>query len=201
MFMGLVEAIGNAHLGDSISVNGTCLIIKSFNATTFVVDLAPETLRRTNLSPLTAGSKVVNLERAVAGEVEGHVDSVVDVIKTEMDGESMRMRVKPKGEGSKEIIGYIIEKGFVAVNGASLTVTRMGGGGEGDKEKEGETEGEGWFGVMLAVYTQEKIVTSVKGKQIEGHLVGGAVNKVVDTGMKKVVEKKLKEAGIGNYVG
>ncbi|KAF8456063.1 riboflavin synthase-like protein [Kalaharituber pfeilii] len=248
MFTGIVEAIGtvtslsqspttletvltistpppspiltDAHLGDSISVNGTCLTIKSFTATTFVVGLAPETLRRTNLSSLTAGSKV-NLERAIAGEVrfgghyvQGHVDCVAEVIKTEMEGESKRMRFRPKGEGSKGIMRYIVEKGFVAVDGVSLTVTEVGGGGEGDQEREGEGEGEGWFGVMLVAYTQEKIVTSKKEvgetvnvevdmvgklveKQIQAHFTGGAVNKVIEAIVENVVERKLKEAGIG----
>jgi riboflavin synthase len=58
------DILGDAHLGDSISVNGTCLTITEFDKGAFKVGVAPETLRRTNLGQLEKGSRV-NLERAV----------------------------------------------------------------------------------------------------------------------------------------
>jgi len=91
----------------------------------------------------------------------------------EMDGESRRMRFTPKGVGSEGIMRYIVEKGFVCVDGASLTVTKV----------DGEGEGGSWFEVMLVAYTQEKIVTAKKG-------VGETVNVEVDL-MGKLVEVRL----------
>lgn len=85
------------------------------------------------------------------------------------------MRFAPRGEGSNGVMRYIVEKGFVCVDGASLTVTKVGGTEGG--------EGEGWFEVMLVAYTQEKIVTAMK-------LVGGTVNVEVDL-MGKLVEVSL----------
>ncbi|KAF8457822.1 riboflavin synthase-like protein [Terfezia claveryi] len=238
MFTGIVEAIGtvesitptpdegtvlvihspplaspiltDVHLGDSISVNGACLTVTTFDAKNFTVSLAPETLRRTNLGLLITGSPV-NLERAVGGGVrfgghyvQGHVDCVAQVVKAEMDGESRRMRFAPKGLGSEGVMKYIVEKGFVCVDGASLTVTKVGGEGK---------EGEGWFEVMLVAYTQDKIVTARKGvgetvnvevdlmgklveKQITVHLEVGAANKAIEAMIERVVERKLKEAGV-----
>ena len=166
------------QLGDSISVNGTCLTVTKFDGEetlagsgTFTVGLAPETLRRTNLGQLVVGSQV-NLERAMGGGggtdggparfgghyVQGHVDCVAEVLCVQMDGDSRRMRFAPKGYGSHGLLRYIVEKGFVCVDGASLTVTAVGGGDSGHA-----TGGyEGWFEVMLVAYTQEKIVTAKK---------------------------------------
>jgi len=96
----------------------------------------------------------------------------------EIDGESRRMRFAPKGVGSEGIMKYIVEKGFVCIDGASLTVTNVGGE---------DKEGQGWFEVMLVAYTQEKIVTARKG-------VGETVNMEVDL-MGKLVEVSLSVPG------
>lgn len=140
-------------------------------------------MRRTNFGLLSAGSPV-NLERAVGSGVrfgghyvQGHVDCVADVILAEMDGESRRMRFAPKGEGSNGILRYIVEKGFICVDGASLTVTNVGGVGDGHTE--------GWFEVMLVAYTQQKIVTAKKA-------VGETVNVEVDP-MGKLVEVSVND--------
>ena len=110
--------------GGSIAVNGVCLTITSFNTNSCSVDIMPETLRQTNLGLLSAGDRV-NLEMplALGGQlgghlVQGHVDATGRVASVTGDGEAMLIRF----EAPPEVMRYIVEKGFVAVDGVSLTV-------------------------------------------------------------------------------
>jgi len=110
--------------GGSIAVNGVCLTITSFNTNSFSVDIMPETLRQTNLGLLSTGDRV-NLEMplALGGQlgghlVQGHVDATGRVASVTGDGEAMLIRF----EVPPEVMRYIVEKGFVAVDGVSLTV-------------------------------------------------------------------------------
>ncbi|MEK7873942.1 MAG: riboflavin synthase [Chloroflexota bacterium] len=116
---------GGAHLGDSIAVNGACLTIAALGKATFAVDVVPETLRRTNLGAARPGDPV-NLERALAygGRVGGHL------LQGHVDGAARVLRVTPEGPNSfimsirapRKLTRYIVEKGFIAVDGVSLTV-------------------------------------------------------------------------------
>ena len=143
MFTGIVEETGRlvskktpvytiegsvtlqgAKLGDSIAVNGVCLTVTSLNGKRFTVDVSPETERRTNLVQLAPGSRV-NLERPLAyggrlgGHlVEGHVDGVGKLASVKKERESHILGFK----APKNIARYIVEKGFIAVDGISLTV-------------------------------------------------------------------------------
>ena len=147
MFTGIVEEVGivskitnngmtvkalrvlsDVKLGDSIAVNGTCLTTVSFSNSEFSVDLSPETMRRTSLSQLTEGSRV-NLERALSASdrigghiVQGHVDATGRITSIKPDGDSIIFRVRVP----KRLDKYIVEKGFVAVDGISLTVVKRG---------------------------------------------------------------------------
>ena len=147
MFTGIVEEVGivskitnngmtvkalrilsDVKLGDSIAVNGTCLTAVSFSNSEFSVDLSPETMRRTSLSQLTEGSRV-NLERAISASdrmgghiVQGHVDATGRITSIKPDGDSIIFRVRIP----KRLDKYIVEKGFVAVDGISLTVVKRG---------------------------------------------------------------------------
>ena len=147
MFTGIVEEVGivskitnngmtvkalrvlsDVKLGDSIAVNGTCLTAVSFSDSEFSVDLSPETMRRTSLSQLTEGSRV-NLERALSASdrmgghiVQGHVDATGRITSIKPDGDSIIFRVRIP----KRLDKYIVEKGFVAVDGISLTVVKRG---------------------------------------------------------------------------
>ncbi len=112
------------ELGGSIAVNGVCLTITSFSTSSFSVDIMPETLERTNLGLLSAGDEV-NLERPLTLEkplgghlVQGHVDDTGRVASVRWEGEAMLIRF----EAPPEIMRYIVEKGFIAVDGVSLTV-------------------------------------------------------------------------------
>ena len=143
MFTGIVEEVGTvqssdrgrliiaAHtvmptleIGGSISVNGACLTITTLGANEFTVDVVPETLRRMNLGLLTVGSPI-NLERPLRADgrldghiVQGHVDGTGTISEISADGEALmvRMGVPP------QVARYVVEKGFIAVDGVSLTV-------------------------------------------------------------------------------
>ena len=167
----LPSFLSDAHEGDSIAVNGTCLTITSFTPTFFTVGVAPETLRRTNLGGLKADSPV-NLERAVLAStrmgghfVQGHVDTIAEIVDKQPDGDAITFRLRPR---EKEVLKYIVEKGFIALDGASLTIT-------GTKDD--------WFEVMLITYTQDKVVTTAKavgdGVNVEVDMVGKYVEKCV----------------------
>ena len=147
MFTGIVEEVGvvakisdngmtvraskvleDVKLGDSIAVNGTCLTAVSFTKSEFSVDLSPETMRRTSLGQLSEGSSV-NLERALLASdrmgghiVQGHVDGTGRIMSSKTEGDSIIFRVRIP----KRLNPYIVEKGFVAVDGISLTVVKRG---------------------------------------------------------------------------
>ncbi len=117
----VLEGMG---LGDSIAVNGACLTITALNTNSFSVDIMPETIRCTSLGLLRPGDRV-NLERPLAfggrlgGHlVEGHVDATGRVLSLVPETEAMLARYA----APPEIMRYVVEKGFIAVDGVSLTV-------------------------------------------------------------------------------
>jgi riboflavin synthase len=110
--------------GDSVAVNGVCLTVTGFNADSFSVDVMPETLGVTNLGRLRAGDRL-NLERAVAlgGQmgghlVQGHIDGTGTIAAVTPEAEAIIITVKAPAE----IIRYTVQKGFIAVDGISLTI-------------------------------------------------------------------------------
>jgi riboflavin synthase len=120
-------ALEGAANGDSIAVNGACLTITALDEGRFSVDVTPETLRRTNLGDLQVGSPV-NLEPSLAygGKVgghlvQGHVDAVGVVAGVTPEGNSRLLTFA----APREILRYVVEKGFVAVDGISLTVAAL----------------------------------------------------------------------------
>ncbi len=117
--------LGDVRLGDSIAVSGVCLTVTAWGEDWFRVGLAPETLRRTTLGQLRAGDPV-NLERAVAAGqrmgghyVQGHVDATGTIVAIGREGESKIITI----EAPQALMPYIVEKGFIAVDGTSLTIT------------------------------------------------------------------------------
>ena len=176
MFSGIVEEMGTVRrlekllempLWDGSVGEGTKL-----DPDSFTVGLAPETLEKSNLDSLAAGQRV-NLERALPVDarnsghfVQGHVDDVGEILKMEQEGDALRVRVRPPAR----LLPYIVPKGFIAVDGTSLTVCEVDAAG-------------GWFDFMLVAYTQQKIVIPKKS-------VGETVNLEVDV-LAKYVEKGL----------
>ncbi|KAK3184141.1 hypothetical protein Dsin_031427 [Dipteronia sinensis] len=162
------------HLGDSIAVNGTCLTVTEFDTQLedFTVGLSPETLRKTSLIELKSGS-LVNLERAVQPTsrmgghfVQGHVDGTGEIVSMEAEEDSLWIKVKT----AKSVLKYIVPKGFIAVDGTSLTVVDV-------------FDEEDCFNFMLVAYTQQKVVIPLKK-------VGQKVNLEVDI-LGKYVERLL----------
>ncbi|GBG12083.1 riboflavin synthase [Paenibacillus agaridevorans] len=155
MFTGLVEEVGRmknvyrqgeammltigasivtqgAALGDSISVNGVCLTVTSYDRASFTADVMPETYRKSTLHLLKPGDPI-NLERAMAvgsrfgGHiVQGHIDGTGKVTSRTVDANAVVFRIEAK---SGDLMRYIIPKGSITIDGISLTVVEADGDG------------------------------------------------------------------------
>ncbi|KAL1821512.1 riboflavin synthase-like [Daucus carota subsp. sativus] len=163
------------NLGDSIAVNGTCLTVTDYNTESreFSVGVSPETLRLTTLTDMKPGS-VINLERAVTPStrmgghfVQGHVDGTGEIVEVEREGSSLWFKIKT----TPEVFRYIVAKGFVAIDGTSLTVVKV------------FDVSECCFNIMMVEYTQQSVVMPLKK-------VGDKVNLEVDV-LGKYVDKLL----------
>jgi riboflavin synthase len=122
--IGAKKVIEDAKLGDSIAINGACLTVTSINKDSFSVGIMPETIRRTNLGRLHYGD-LVNLERAMMTDgrfgghfVQGHVDDVGEVLSLLPEEDAVIARISTPAH----LTPYIVNKGFIAVDGVSLTV-------------------------------------------------------------------------------
>jgi len=118
---------GDVALGESIAVNGVCLTVIEFDASSFAVDASTETLALTTLGGLAIGAPV-NLERAMLPTdrlgghlVSGHVDGVGRVLDVQPDARAQRWRFSAPAALSK----YIASKGSICVDGVSLTVNAV----------------------------------------------------------------------------
>jgi len=100
--------------------------------------------------------------------VQGHVDTIATILRTTQDGNAVTFRLQPR---DRSVLRYVVEKGYITLDGASLTVTQVN-----DKES--------WWEVMLISYTQEKVVMA-------GKKAGEDVNVEVDQ-ISKYVEKSVK---------
>ncbi len=150
MFTGIIEEIGKikrvslsgksgsleiaanvvlegTKIGDSIAVNGVCLTVTSLSEASFTADVMAETLRRSSLGSLRAGSSV-NLERAMSAQgrfgghiVSGHIDGTGKISKMKKEENAVWVFIEAKAE----ILSLIIEKGSVAIDGISLTVVSV----------------------------------------------------------------------------
>ena len=124
LLIGASEMMGDLSVGDSICVNGACLTATRREESSFEVDVVPETLRRTNLGSLGVGD-AVNLERSMPATgrfgghiVQGHVDATGEVESVASEGDALLIRF----DAPPSVMRYVVEKGFVAVDGISLTV-------------------------------------------------------------------------------
>jgi riboflavin synthase len=195
MFTGIIEEMGTVHrlrqtaqgvelsvictkvhtdaqLGDSIAVNGTCLTVTHLSTNGFTVGLSPETRSRTNLAHIGEGDRV-NLERSLLPTsrlgghfVQGHVDGTHVIAGFRKEQDSLWVSVR----APEELMRYIVPKGFIALDGASLTVVDVG---------------EDTFTVSLIAYTQQEITLPLKK-------VGDKINIEVDI-LGKYVEKMLSD--------
>lgn len=120
-------AFEDVELGESIAVNGVCLTVVEFDASTFSADASNETLSLTTLGGLAEGD-ALNLERAMrpvdrlgGHMVSGHVDGVGRVAAIEPDARAQRWRF----EASPDVLRYVAKKGSICVDGVSLTVNEV----------------------------------------------------------------------------
>jgi len=125
------EVVTDTAVGDSVSVNGVCLTAVRVDADGFRAEVMGETLARTALAGLDAGSPV-NLERAMRADgrfgghiVQGHVDGVGEVLAIEPQEGWTTMTVAIPAA----LAPYVVEKGSITVDGTSLTVAGVTGGG------------------------------------------------------------------------
>ena len=194
MFTGIVEEVGliisvddrgfdkdfivkssmNFKIGDSVSINGVCLTIRKQALDNFMVSAAYETLNLTNLSLLKNGDPVnlensLTLTKPLGGHLlQGHVADTSSIIEKRVKGESVYFRfTKPS-----HLNNYIVKKGYIAVDGMSLTICE---------------EGEDWFEVMLIPHTLNVTIA-------QNYQIGSEVNLEVDIFaryIEKLYGKKL----------
>ncbi len=172
--IGCELAVSDAKLGDSIAVNGVCLTVAEFDDEGFTADVMQESLDRTSLGGLAVGSPV-NLERAVAAGarlgghiVQGHVDGTGAIVSRTPGEHWEVVRISLPVELDR----YVVEKGSIAVDGTSLTVSAVGG-----------DDGARWFEVSL--------IPTTLADTVLGTLDAGAtVNLEVDV-VAKYIEKLL----------
>ncbi len=164
------ETASSAAIGDSIAIDGICLTAERIDDGIIVFHAVEETLSRTSLGGLRAGSEV-NVEPALrAGEplgghfVQGHVDGVGRVRAVEAGGVGVRVVV----EAPAELLRYCVEKGSIVVDGVSLTIAELSSGA---------------FGVALVPHTLTATTLSALAP-------GSAVNLEVDL-LAKYVERLL----------
>ena len=191
MFTGLIEEVGRVRrilpdagrfalsakavlegmkIGDSIAVNGVCLTVTDFDGRSFTADVTPETLRRSALGCLRPGD-AVNRERPMAANgrfgghfVSGHIDGIGRIAHRVKEGNSVLIEI----EAPPEILSLVVEKGSVAIDGISLTVTAV------DSKK---------FGVSIIPHTGEQ-TTLLRKKagdsvNLETDLIGKYVQKLL----------------------
>jgi riboflavin synthase len=121
-------SVEDAALGDSISVNGVCLTVTEIMDGTFTADVMRETLDRSGLGELKPGAPVnlelsVRLNDRLGGHlVQGHVDATGTVLSREPSEHWDVVRISLP----EQIARYVVEKGSIAVDGVSLTVSALG---------------------------------------------------------------------------
>ena len=199
MFTGLIEAVGEVvdterrdggqrlHVrtglagelapGESLAVNGVCLTMTLEGDNLVHADIGPETARITTLGGLQRGARV-NLERAMRADsrfgghfVQGHVDGTATVRQVRGDGDSHWVTLA----FARELAGYLIPKGSIAVDGVSLTVAAL---------RDGE------FDVMLVPFTWQHTTLSELAPgvrvNLECDMVGKYVARAAALAMNKV---------------
>jgi len=205
VFSGIVEEVGKVasaqtgnlviavssvltemKLGDSIAVNGVCLTIASIDADSFSVDVMPETSRKTNLDLLRVGDSV-NLERAlslggrIGGHlVQGHVDDKGRVTSVTWEGGTSLIRF----DATSQVMRYVVEKGFIAVDGISLTVA---------------SKDTGSFLISVVDYTQKHTTLSNRRAgdlvNIEVDIIAKYVEQLNQAALPSITVDYLQESG------
>ena len=166
------RAVERLAVDDSISVAGVCLTVIERDDRSFAADVVPETLSLTTLGSLTRGSRV-NLERAATPTtalgghfVQGHIDATTRMLEWQAEGEGARLRFALP----KTLARYVVMKGFITLDGVSLTVARLG---------------KTFFDIALIPHTAERTTLGALRP-------GGLVNLEVDV-LAKYVERIVRK--------
>ncbi|MGN5883765.1 MULTISPECIES: riboflavin synthase [Staphylococcus] len=209
MFTGIVEEIGmidrmtteqnvikmtiacqtiieDMHIGDSISVNGACLTVTSFDSSSFDVNVIKGTEDKTYLSQLTKGNRV-NLERAMPSQgrfgghfVLGHVDEVGSIIKIRPSANSNIVTVQCPAS----ITDQMVQQGSITVDGTSLTIFRLD---------------HGQFDIHLIPETKRSTVLGQKrvGDKVhlEADMLFKYVQKAISNDKSELTKEKLMQFG------
>jgi riboflavin synthase alpha subunit len=170
------DTVASVETGDSVAVNGVCLTATSVTDRTFSCEAVAETLDRTNLGQLAEGTRV-NLERPMQASgrfdghvVQGHVDGVGTVATVVAEGEAQRVRIRIP----LALARYAVEKGSIAIDGTSLTVTAVSTAGDQNA----------WVEIVLIPHTIESTVLGSKP-------VGDSVNLEMDV-FAKYIERMME---------
>lgn len=213
MFTGLIEEVGeiqgirrgqrscvltvgckivleDAKIGDSIAVNGVCLTVTSLGGSYYTADVMSETMNRSSLGQLAAGSKV-NLERAMPANgrfgghiVSGHIDGTGTVQSIIPDDNAVWYTIAAR----PEVLRYIVEKGSITIDGISLTVAYVD---------------ESCFKVSIIPHTQQ--VTALRDRRVgdlvnlECDIIGKYVEKLMIPQKEEKKESKITEAFLREY--
>lgn len=205
MFTGIIEEVGRVvsaqpqsltisartvlsgmKPGDSVAVNGVCLTVTTFSDTSFSADVMPETKRRTNLGLLRAGDGV-NLERplTLGGRlgghlVQGHIDATGQIVAIAPEDDAFIISV----EAPPEVMRFVVEKGFITVDGISLTVV---------------TREESTFSVSIVDFTfkhttlhERRVGDTVN---LETDIIGKYVDQLTQVGRPGITKEFLQEHG------
>lgn len=172
--------VAGIQLGASVAINGTCLTVTEINGDTLSFDIIVETLRATSLGELDVGS-MVNFERSarvgdeIGGHnVSGHVHTTAEIIKIENTENNVRMSFQLN---DPKWCKYILPKGYIAVNGISLTI------------------GEVWDNCFCVYLIPETLRVTVLGIKKEG----ATVNIEIETQTQAIVD--TVERVVAQYVG
>lgn len=185
------KVLENAKLGDSIATNGTCLTAVELGKDYFAADIMNESVNRTNLKNLRVGD-LVNLEKSVTMNtflgghlVTGDVDCEGKIRSIKADGFAKLYEIQIE----QRLMKYIVEKGRVTLDGASLTIANFSSDS---------------FTVSLIPHTQKEITLGMKktgdSVNVETDLIGKYVERMLnfkqeDTKPKKSLDSLLKENG------
>jgi riboflavin synthase len=167
--------LADVQKGDSMAVNGACLTVTAFDKNSFSVEVMPETLVRTNLGLLRPGDGV-NLERPLTPNsrlgghfVQGHIDDTARLSSIGRNGDVLLLRF----DTPSKLMPYIVEKGFIALDGVSLTVI---------------SRDDSSFQVSIVGYTREHTILGERR-------VGDVVNLEVDIIAKYVEQLNRPQSG------
>lgn len=184
--IGCRKVLEGTEIGDSIMTNGVCLTVTSLGGTYFTADVMNETLSRSDLGDLRPGSPV-NLERAMPADgrfgghiVSGHIDGTGTILSIREDANAVWFTVG----ADKALLNYVVEKGSIAMDGISLTVTAVTGQS---------------FSVSLIPHT--RAVTNLASKKVgdplnlETDIIGKYVEKFVSLRQDRAAEPE-KSSGL-----